>query len=333
MNTHISLNAIDEVVYFMDFITIDFEIANYNMDSACSLGMVFVKDNQIIDERQYLIQPPDMLFDEDMTRIHGITVDRVIDAENFKGVWNKIRHHFDGETFIIAHNAQFDMSVLKCCLTKYSLPGPTFNFLCSIPISTRACRGEGIPNTLRARCERFGIELIDHHDALSDARACAELVIKCVKTKKYKTIKSYVKMHTSLSLKTFSQLKPNYTFNKSGGSGRKFRSIRLSEIKSASTDFDTSHPFFEKSVVLTGDLETLGRKQALQRISDVGGIIRNSISSKTDFLIVGKQDKKIVGESGISSKERKAYDLIDKGQNIQILNESIFLHHLELLIK
>jgi len=316
----------------MDFITIDFEIANYNMDSACSLGMVFVKDNQIVDEQEYLIQPPNMKFNDEMTKIHGITADHVKEAGSFKDVWREIGHYFDGKTTIIAHNAQFDMSVLKNSFIKYSISDIEFTYLCSIPISTRACRGEGIPNSLKARCERFGVTLSDHHDALCDARACAELVIECVKKKRRKTLETYITMHTTLPVKSFSELKPNFSFGIGKGGGRKFNRMKVSDIKATTTTFNPSHPFFEKNIVLTGELENIDRKVVMQKIADVGGILKSGVSSTTDIIIVGKQDMKIVGESGMSSKERKAYDLIAKGKQIEIIKESSLLEKLDIML-
>lgn len=70
------------------------------------------------------------------------------------------------------------------------------------------------------------------------------------------------------------------------------------------------------------------RKDAMQKVVNLGAIIKNGVSKNTNFLIVGIQDKALVGESGISSKEEKAYDLIKNGYNIKILNESEFLKYI-----
>jgi DNA polymerase-3 subunit epsilon len=62
----------------------------------------------------------------------------------------------------------------------------------------------------------------------------------------------------------------------------------------------------------------------MQKIVNVGGIVKSSVSSKTDYLVVGKQDKALVGDDGLSSKEEKAYELISSGSSIKILNEEQF---------
>src|SRR5690606_26816687 len=133
----------------MDFITIDFEIANNQLDSACSMGLVFVQNNKIIDQKYFLIQPPTLVIDPDFSKIHGLSLEDIKNSPKFDEVWNEISHHFNSENYIIAHNAQFDMSVLKNCLSTYSFNMPEFKYIDSITISTRACRGEGIGNSLK----------------------------------------------------------------------------------------------------------------------------------------------------------------------------------------
>ncbi|GGH73233.1 NAD-dependent DNA ligase [Pullulanibacillus pueri] len=248
----------------MDFITIDFEIANNNLNSACSLGMVFVNESKIVDEKYYLIQPPELKLDNRMSAVHGI--------------------------------------------------------------STRACRGEGIGNSLEERAKRFGVNLNDHHNALSDARACAELVLACIKAKKRKSFASYCSTYSSLSEKTFSELKFQSTFMKRNN---RFKKINITDLTPSHTDFDSRHPFFDKQMVFTGELEKLDRKEAMQKVIDVGGIIKSGISRKTDYLVVGKQDKSLVGDDGLSTKEEKAYDLIKKGYGINIIKEDEFFDLLE----
>jgi DNA polymerase III subunit epsilon len=173
----------------VDFIAIDFEIANNKMSSACSLGMAFVNDQKIVHEKYFLIQPPSMEFDPKMVEIHGITPADVQNAQTFPEVWEEIQHYFQDHT-IIAHNAHFDMSVLHACLTHYSIDLPEFEYICSIPISTRICKGKGIGNSLSDRLSYFNIELQNHHNAIYDAIACAELVLACMKDKNRKTIGS-----------------------------------------------------------------------------------------------------------------------------------------------
>lgn len=306
-----------------DFVAIDFETANRNNNSACSIGIVAVRDLSIVETKYFLIQPPTLDFDESNIRIHGITPSMVIDSPKFPEIWDQIRHYFD-ENIIIAHNAQFDMSVLNCCLYDYHLDIHDFTYLCSIPISTKACRGEGVGQSLAARAEHFGIEIGNHHTALDDAVTCANIVIESVKRTKRKSFQSFYRVFSSLPIKQFSQLKPQNEFRKK--KSWNFQKICISEITAATSEFDTKHEFFGKSFVFTGELKSMERKDAMQKVVDLGALVKSGVSSKTDFLVVGTQDNAIVGDDGLSSKEEKAYELINRGHDIKILTEDEFLN-------
>ena len=91
---------------------------------------------------------------------------------------------------------------------------------------------------------------------------------------------------------------------------------------------DEGNYFYGKSVCFTGTCNYGTRKELLQKIKDIGGIPCDSVTSKTDVLVVGQQDYRVVGEKGMSSKQQKALELLDKGQDIEILSETEFLSRL-----
>lgn len=310
-----------------DFITIDFETANNNNNSACSMGLVVVKDLEIIESKYFLIHPPIISFDDINIKIHGIMAKDVQDKPKFPEIWNEIKHYFINN-IIIAHNAQFDMSVLKSLQLEYNLDIPDFVYMDSMTISTKACSGE-IKKTLDARAEALGVELKNHHNALDDTITCANIVIETVKRCKKKSFKSFLNSYSSLDKKHFLELKYQQYFRKS----RSFDRVKISEIETNCTTADCDNPFFWKNVVFTGELSKYGRKEAMQLVADLGGIIKSGVSGKTDYLIVGEQDETIVGDDGLSKKEEKAYELIENGQDITILNEDEFYELVEESVK
>lgn len=304
-----------------DFVAIDFETANNNLCSACSIGLVAVKDNEISETFYSLIKPRELYFDTGNIEIHGINLENVKDASSFPTIWENIKHYFNGN-MIIAHNAVFDMSVLKNCLLDYDLDMPNFNYLCSIPISTKACQGEKVGTSLKDRTAYFNIEIENHHNGLDDAVACAKLVLACIKKQKRKSFKSYCSIYSSLPIKDFQDLNPQKQFKRDNN---KFNRVSVNDITSSKKIFDTSHPLYAKTIVFTGNLIALDRKTAMQKTVDLGGILKSSVSAKTDYLVVGKQDSSLVGSTGISTKEEKAYELIKEGKPIKILDENDFL--------
>ncbi len=306
----------------LDFVVIDFETANKNYNSACSIGLAAVKDNIIVDEKYFLIHPPVLDFDTENIRIHGITSQEVKGAPKFNDVWEKISCFFD-DNLIIAHNAIFDMSVLKSCLVEYDLVIPEFDYACSIPISTISCKTSRIGQSLKDRAAYFGIPLDNHHNALADAVACANLVIECIKASGRKSFQSFYRLNNDLPIKSFTELKPPKYFKKNNR--KKFDKISISEIAASKDILDPAHTLFDKNIVFTGELTSMDRRQAMQRVVDLGAVLKSAVSSKTDYLIVGKQDISIVGDDGMSTKEEKAYFLKSKGHHIQILNEDEFI--------
>jgi DNA polymerase III subunit epsilon len=169
----------------MEFVAIDFETANRYMHSACSLGMAIVNDLNIIDTRYRLIRPPDMYFHPINISVHGIKPDDVRNEPQFHRYWKSIRNYIDNK-LVIAHNAAFDVSVLRSVLNHYGLSYPTFNYTCSCKIARKVWRGLESYN-LHAVSDHLGIEL-QHHNALSDSIACAKIAIKAFDTMDIKTI-------------------------------------------------------------------------------------------------------------------------------------------------
>jgi DNA polymerase-3 subunit epsilon len=157
-----------------EWVAIDFETANERRDSACALGLAVVGDGRVTRTASWLIRPPEMRFDWRCTRVHGIRARDVADAPEFADVWLEVATYLnDGR--LLAHNASFDMAVLRAMLAAYGMETPDVRYACTLAMARRAW--PDLPrHRLDTMCEHFGIELV-HHDAASDARACACLAI------------------------------------------------------------------------------------------------------------------------------------------------------------
>jgi DNA polymerase-3 subunit epsilon len=154
------------------FLAIDFETANYSSDSACSIGLVRVKDTQIEAQEHFLIRPPSRSFA--FTHIHGITWKEVEKAPHFGELWPKLLPFFEDIDFVVAHNVGFDRKVLESCAERYEIVLPEYKYECTVQLARKKL---GIfPTNLPAVCSRLNIEL-KHHDAMSDALACARIAI------------------------------------------------------------------------------------------------------------------------------------------------------------
>lgn len=305
----------------MDFISIDFEIANNNYDSACSLGMVFVKNNKIIDEKYFLIKPPTNNFDSRMSAVHKIPEETLLNSPTFDTIWPEIERYFNNEILIVAHNAQFDMNVLRNCLITYDIPTPNFFYVCSIPITNRAIKDKDISSSLEDVTKYFGIEMTMHHHALSDAKACAESVIASINSTGLSSLEQYLEKHPDINV----NLIHDHKLQKSFFVRKKFEKVKMSEITFNKENVDERHPLYKQTIVFTGSLDLIDRKTAMQNVADVGGIPRSSVSRNTNYVVVGKQDLSLVGPTGKSTKHRKAEELISSGHDIKIIDEEQFL--------
>jgi DNA polymerase-3 subunit epsilon len=157
----------------VNFVTIDFETAHYAPESACSVGLVLFRDGKAQDGRYSLIRPPVLSIHPDFTLIHGLTVDDVRDAPVFADIWDTTILPFIGDMPLAAHNASFDMGVLRAVLEWHGIPVPRLRYFCTLALSRNVwpgLRSHSLPN-LGAH---FGIRY-KAHNALDDARVCGDI--------------------------------------------------------------------------------------------------------------------------------------------------------------
>lgn len=156
------------------FSAIDFETATGAMESACAVGIVTLTNGVITDEYYSLIQPPENEYWRSNIQIHGITPAMTESLPGFHAIYPEVQKRLQGR-LVIAHNEQFDRNVLKRTMRMYGLDYDELLLPDRWECTCRIYRSLGYkPANLSACCKRQGIEL-RHHEALSDARACALL--------------------------------------------------------------------------------------------------------------------------------------------------------------
>lgn len=155
-----------------DFAAIDFETANNSRNSACAIGLAIVRDGRIADLRSRLIRPPDSYFSN--TRVHGLRWRDVRHEPAFDEVWRDLSPLLEGLDFFAAHNAAFDRNVLGACCATSGVPNPGGRFVCTVQVARSVW--DIRPTRLPDVCERLNIPLA-HHEAGSDAEACARIVL------------------------------------------------------------------------------------------------------------------------------------------------------------
>jgi len=167
--------SIEKITGMDRFVAIDFETANKFKNSACAVGLIKVEKGKIIEKKTLLIRPVSSFFE--FTYIHGITWDDVKSLPTFDELWPEILSFIQDARFLAAHNASFDKKVMKVCCHEYNLEFPDIPFICTVKLARDVWHL--FPTKLPDVC-RFLKLTLKHHDPLSDAEACANIVISAM---------------------------------------------------------------------------------------------------------------------------------------------------------
>lgn len=190
------------------------------------------------------------------------------------------------------------------------------NYSCSYIFSKKVW--QGLPAyDLKTLCKINNIDL-KHHRAGADSKATAELTLKAFEISGVSSLEDFPeKLKTTVGQLYDGGYRPSET-------KRIYKAKDLSKIVGDPTKHNPDSIFYGRTVVFTGALSSMVRAEAQQTIADIGGIIGNSVTKDTDFLVVGQQDYRVVGDDGMSSKQEKAVKLIEKGSTLEILSEQTF---------
>ena len=158
-----------------DFAAIDFETANNERTSVCSVGIVIVRGGEIVDKFYSLIQPGPNYYNYWCSRVHGLTREDTEEAPVFPEVWKQVEPLIEGLP-LVAHNKAFDESCLKAVFRCYQMDYPDYEFHCTLLASRRAFRylADHQLHTVAAEC---GYRPGNHHHALAETKLSNVLVI------------------------------------------------------------------------------------------------------------------------------------------------------------
>ena len=280
----------------LTFNSIDVETANADRASICQIGIVHVRNGEIEDYWQTLINPEDW-FDPWNVSIHGIDEHYVKNSPTLPKVRDELRRRLRGS--ILVSHTSFDRVAFERAMARYDLEQLQVTWLDSARIVRRAwpdrygIRGWG----LKKVAGDLGIPF-KHHDALEDAKAAAQIVLHASRV-------------SETEIEGWLQRVEHPIFPSTGS---RSSARRVGNVEGA---------LYGETVTFTGALSIL-RHEAADLAADAGCNVASSVTRKTSILVVGTQDKNKLNGYEKSSKHRKAESLIDKGMEIQILSESDF---------
>ncbi|AKU90036.1 exonuclease domain-containing protein [Vulgatibacter incomptus] len=300
------------------FVAIDFETANAAASSACSIGLALVEGDAVVDRRYFLIRPTPNVFNRHNVAIHGLTARDVASAPTFAELWPELAPLLEGR-LVIAHNAAFDVGVLKQVLDQGGLPYPSLDYACTVSLARRTW---SLPRyDLKTVASSLGFEF-RHHHALADAEACAQIALGACRRYGAGSLAELL-AHLRCgpdSLHDGCAHHPIDPVPQPGDWVHRTPTPRQGALTPRVNLVDPGHPLYGMRVVFTGDLASMDRLEAMQRVVDAGGSYGSAVNGKTRILVVGT-----AGGAQSTTKLREAEARRDAGEAIQILSEAEFV--------
>ena len=283
----------------VNFTAFDFETATYDR-MPCQLGLVVVREGKIIEEKEYLIKPPENKYDPGCTKTHQITSKDTELCQEFNDIWNEIKPYFHHE-LMVAHNIDFDIDVLHKICNFYNLDKaiPLCFYDTMLIFNNRSLLD--VTSALKIKMEK-------HHDALNDARACAEIYMEYLKGIDLKTLK-----YPERKIRNKSINKEVFNPDHKISSDAKKQDLSIVE--------DIDNPFYNKKIVISGTFENYPiRNDLALLLKKYGADINGSISKETNIFIAGS--------AWGPKKMEKVEQLKNDGYNIKIMNENDLINEL-----
>ncbi|MCW2927886.1 MAG: 3-5 exonuclease [Thermoleophilia bacterium] len=176
----------------MRWAAVDFETATSSRSSACALGVVVVEDGIELHRQAWLIRPPRNAYDVGNIAIHGIRPMDTEEAPEFGDVWGEAMELI-GDRPLVAHNAGFDVGVIRRSCEEFRLQPPSARYLCTVQLSRRTWP-DLTAHKLPIVAGHVGAQL-NHHDALSDAAACSTIFGACIETAGVDSVDALIEHH------------------------------------------------------------------------------------------------------------------------------------------
>lgn len=300
----------------MNFVAIDFETANEKRSSPCSLGITVIQNNQIVEEKYWLIRPMENRFAPINIMIHGIRPSDVEDAPEFDVLWPEIKPYLTNQ-LVVAHNASFDISVLRNTLDFYGIDYPEFHYCCTMNMTKHFY--SFLENAKLNTVNKFLGYEFSHHHASADASACANVLIQIANeldTDEIHVIAGKVGVKIG-------KVYPN-GYTTAGSHGPWVTSKRSATTLTAHKQQVTTDYFHGKYVAFTGPLKSMSRTEAMCLIQENGGYISSTVSRKTNIVVTNAKNISELAPEQMSTKLRKAVNLIEKGFAIHLMDEATF---------
>lgn len=280
-------------------------------DSIIEVSAIKYINEKKIDTFTSLIKPEETYddgtyIDDFIENLTGITNEMLSNAPDPIPALKEFKN-FIGESILLGHNINFDINFLYDNFEKYLSEKLHNDFIDTMRFS-RLLHPEEPHHRLKDLAKRYNIDYSDAHRSLNDCyitHSCYE----CLQEEM---------IQLNGSIESFLESRK-----------KRKSSLKATDIQSSKDSFDVAHPLYGKICVFTGTLEKMSRKDAMQLVADVGGINADSVTKKTNYLILANNTYCPLIKGGKSSKQKKAEKLKLEGCDIEVIPENVFYDFFE----
>ncbi|POH62964.1 DNA polymerase III [Cryobacterium zongtaii] len=290
----------------LNFVSIDFETANFDRASVCAVGLTKVVDGRVSSTESWFVTPPTGL-DFTNTYLHGIGLEQVSGAPSWQESLQRISQVADGDP-LIAYSP-FDKGVYNAANNLTGTPSSDFAFFDALAIVRHHCQ---LPShKLPLVIAHFGLAGFDHHEAGADSLACAQITLRVAQERGAGTVEE---LWASVPARDKVRATRSRIYQKKA------------DLPQASAVADPHHPLFGEVICFSGDLDSYTRSEAQNLVASFGAAVSGNVTKKTSLVVMGGFDPATlrVGAT-LSSKIQRAQELAVAGQSIEIVTEQTFL--------
>ncbi len=305
----------------MRYLAIDFETANARRSSICAFGYALFEDHQLLDTASFLCKPYPNDYDDRNVQIHGISSQ---DTDGLPG----FERHFEllsrfAPDFLVAHNASFEASCIRSWCETQGYPVDLLPFVCTLKISRNI--HPGMTHKLSSLCRLYSIPLV-HHDAGSDALACGMLLQRLAADFDPSGDIALLRDQFGQDCPKAAKSKASFAIERSGYRADR---IRPSQVFADALDaLDEQSPLHGQHICMTGALDFASRSGAAKLAANRGAINQDTVSRKTNILVIGPDEYARYWQGHKTNKIQKAERYIEQGQVIELLDEQGFWRRL-----
>ena len=220
---------------------------------------------------------------------------------------------FIGDSIIIGHNIPFDMKFLGQALENHGFGDIKNDYINTIRIARKTFPGN--PHYRLSDVAKYcGLSQSSAHRALADCETTANC---------------YLNMRDRiLTEKSESEFLAEFNSHKNSSS----YSAYIESLSGVSCEGNEDSPIWGKTVVFTGTLERMPRKEALAYVAKLGGIPADSLTKETNYLVIGNGEFVASVKNGKTNKMKKAEAMALKGLDIHVVSESAFFKMVDAFI-